>query len=315
MTGQDGTDGRKKHTRSTKKPKRTQNGKKHHRLQTNFGPIQLPHDYHHLRKAMEIGDVETIIPSSKRKTKGTKSVLPKWEPPADMPRWQAILVATGHMCGVKQRKYLDSERRLVYSWLSKVEDKTGCTQLYCRMTPPAVLQGSDVPLPHRCYPHGGARAADGMARRRRREQSFYASVLQPDEADQLVDLVEGSDISNVDFEIALTKVRLRRAVLEETEARELLKAGKEERALALFGIKKKKGSENGKDFELEETDRRMIDFEVKISRIMRQLTKLLEYKLQASGGGGDLSADELAANVRSFVAQSMGLHSVEPEKS
>ena len=216
---------------------------------------------------------------------------PPWVAPDDMPQWVVDLIKAGKMCGANLRS-----------------PKPGGLK-WCTLRPSPHQREIGRPLPHRCKWHGGnlpgsatqiATVKESMERRRRAPliDGVYACAVLPGEEEVWQRLMT---TSSLDPEIAILKLRLRRAVKAEADWLEAKDAGLTSETMEV--AESETSSEVGEQGSMlrERRVMRDVDHSRRVSMIVSELAKILSQK--AIMQGEDVSDVDRARLAREALAE------------
>ena len=220
------------------------------------------------------------LPLERRSRKARRGA-PAWMAPKRMPDWQARMVVRGQMCGAPL-----------------------ANGHFCRRTD---IRVNDTRTPpYLCSQHLEER------REKERQQAdgrgFYAPGMRSDEEPIYRGMTE-KQVSSLDDEIALVKIRLRREC--EAEIRQAQKlAGEQDPERALDGrsldelmieVRRTTGTTPDGSVDQKQVQRKLVDHAQRIHALISQLARLVEAKLKHEGGGG-MHPHERAAIARQAAA-------------
>jgi hypothetical protein len=223
-----------------------------------------------------------------------------------MPRWQAILVAAGHMCGASVSRCLDADGQLV----KRRAEHPGEVQLYCRQRPVPGQADSGGVRPYRCRFHGGnakrGDASPAAGNQHNRRHGLYAKGFEGEDQ-QIYEALRAdeAELHALRDEIAGTKVRLRRALILLREQNEALAAGRkvEELGRPLSYKKRRKAGGTGAG-EIEVTEEKvLVDYERHVDRLIGQLARLLQTQAQLLNVAGASTPEDFAERARQLMAE------------
>lgn len=208
--------------------------------------------------------------------------------PAAMPEdfWEEVVA--GERCGAKLKK-----------------GKEG----FCRRRPYLAKAHQDGPGPWRCKLHGGVSANAGPPKKNQnaRSHGIYSRALSDDEKA----LWDEMAVRDVDGEILMTKIRLKRA-FEAEYAQERALAKDSETDHGMHTTERKvvtSPSEDGGVVTERTIIRKRYDFAHIIDRLVNQLTRLIQQKVNMEGDGAP-DVDDIAVKVRAAIGDVRG----NPEK-
>lgn len=220
--------------------------------------------------------------NTRRSSKGER-----WRAPEDMPLDLVELVRAGRACGAKKRSGPG----------------------YCRYAPVPGQAEMGRQVPHRCKFHGGLSPGAPKGNKNALKHGVYTTALMDGEEE----ILARTEVDALDDEIRITKVRLRRALVEERIQRE---AALEDDPGALEEVmevretqdsSEQKGREEGGPDELKirtSTTRGLRNAEVMVNAIVNQLVKLTQAKAALEGRGlGDSTPEQRAAMARAFLQE------------
>lgn len=167
---------------------------------------------------------------------------------------------------------------------------------WCQKTPSEKNIERYAPLPHRCKHHGGE-STGAPGNMNTRTHGLYAEALSPEEAESFADV----NVTSLDAEIRLTKIRLARAMKLERLQDIILESNNDdeiENALRLYEIEVKDGTK----WE-ERTVRKMVPYKSIIKDIVVQLTRLTQQQIQLMAMGADETGDTVAEEARARIAE------------
>ena len=220
------------------------------------------------------------LPPEQRRRTG-KSGLPPWQAPDDMPDWMVIQCLAGKMCGQKTRS-------------AKAKNK------YCKSVN-VIPRANGWPPPFRCRLHGGCATGPGKGTKNALKHGLYCQALLPGEEE-----IYGSfKVGNVDDEILMTKIRLRRALI--TEARiegKLMHSEDIEDELITEEIETSDTMNMEGGSSSKKVKRRLPDFKRVINGCIHQLVKLETQRIALNDSSqADLTPAERAEKAREFLAE------------
>jgi hypothetical protein len=198
-----------------------------------------------------------------------------------MPAEQLQACLAGKMCGArKKHSSLDGH-------------------LYCRQKPSPGQVGG---VPHRCRRHGG-NGAPPLGNKNAVKHGIYCDALFPGEEAYYA----AAAVGDVEHEIRITKVRLRRALFGERRQQELLAAQDPEQQKQAMVL-------NSTDTDSERVGdslarivstkviRKATDFHRVVHDLVTQIVKL-EGQRALMSGGSNLDAEEKARRAREYLAK------------
>jgi len=253
----------------------------------DLGPALLPRDDRRIAQALALGPhAPDFVPGAKRKkNRHSRTQLATWHAQPGMPKWQAILVANGLMCGAKLNRHLSAEGEVVHGYA----ENEGDTPLYCR-SPPVPGQEQSKVLPYRCRWHGG-NAVGGpdhpeTGNQRARQHGLYSKVFVGEDLEFFEALISDDEDRQAELrglrrEIMSELTRLRKARILQREQEALIEGGaKIEDLVRPFAYTKRKkqttGGLHGASAEAEETvTKQLVDFDRLISRMTGDLCRKL----------------------------------------
>lgn len=206
-----------------------------------------------------------------------------WIPPDDMPSEQATRCLAGTMCGARLKQPSANGHR------------------YCRRYP---APGQTGGFPHRCGRHGGAAGARRGNLNALRHGIYVCSVLPGEE-----EIYNAIPVGDLDSEIRITKLRLRRAFIAERQQHERLVSEDRAERVKVMEIESedvqyeppKTPDDKPKVVESKVT-RRVRDYGRQIHDLITQLVKL-ENQRSLMLGGKELDAAERARLAREEMAR------------
>ena len=202
-----------------------------------------------------------------------------WVQPEDMPDDFAREVLEGKRCGAQKA------------------DGEG----YCRKTPYRKKgeRKGDVG-PWRCEFHGGKGGAP-LGNQNARRHGIYSNSVTVEELNMLID-ESTINTKSVEFEIKMTKIRLKRAY--EAEFQQILKLGEggdqEEKSILEIMETEEGENEDGETFF--KIKKRRTDYPALISDLIRQLCKLVATKMSAEGENTE-NIEDIAKKVREAIGE------------
>jgi len=240
----------------------------------DLGPLLLPHDAVHLERVRALGPaVRVVVPGRERRI-GRRQLAP-WRAQPGMPRWQAVLVASGVMCGAKTARIVNTETGEIVRHRSGPMPEGPWVRLYCRQHPHPGQRG---PLPHRCRYHGGAgREETALANRgneNARKLGLYSGALTTENGNEVLEDLRGdpSAVLSIIEEGALLKARIREALLAAKRQQQLLAEGStiEDLPRELTYVRWREDADGKRTREVHATD-----FLDHVERCLSQLASLL----------------------------------------
>lgn len=237
------------------------------------------------------GPLRSLAGRKQRLGPDGKTTRRPWVAPDDMPQWMADLVREGRMCG------------------GRLQSGRG----YCTARPTPHQDTLGRPLPHRCDHHGGAVPQQCLppGRMNTTKHGLYSGAVMEGEEERWEELLRTGS-TGLDREIAITKLRLERAVKAERDQADAVRAGGELEAMELWRREHVEESDDkldlvvGGDGGLRADERppkykvvherRLVDFGRRIHAIVLELAKLFGQKALLQGE--DMGADERAGLAR-----------------
>jgi len=283
-------------------------------LAQKLGSIQASNDGTHRLEAQDMGGKtapHTVVSDRRRLYrprrgeggKGTQSARrSEWIPPDDMPEWQKILVCGERMCGGK---------------LTNTVAEDGST-LYCRRRPykAAMIAETTVP-PYRCQSHGGGRAAQAAGTSRKADASLFSGTFKhgfwidgilPGEEKLFEQLcTEGPNLTLL---IANCVLRIKRAQRQKQLQQTLIDEERSTEAMQLYEMVTEKGIGAQGPIDRKKRTRKMVDWDLRIHGVSRELTDLLKTQAIVSGDTGN-DPRSIASKVRELLA--ISVHSLDPD--
>ena len=197
-----------------------------------------------------------------------------WQAPEDMPDKMVVQVMAGKMCGAKTKH-----------------------RTYCKSR--HVIPSKSGLAPYRCRLHGGASSGPPLGTRNHVTHGLYCQAVLPGE-EEAWDQIKAGELEE---EVRVTKLRLRRAIIFEAELEQKLSEGEDvsdqmvteqdEQKIA-FGM-------NGESYS--KKVRRLPDVKKIIHDIVTQLVKLENQRTIMQQGSLGLTPEEQAAKARQFIAE------------
>lgn len=198
-----------------------------------------------------------------------------WTPPTDMPAEQLESCLSGKMCGARL--------------------KNPTTHRYCRQRP---MPGQVTGFPHRCRRHGGGASPPDGNKNALRHGIYSRALLDGEE-----ELYSQVAVGNLEHEIRITKIRLRRALLSEREQSLRIAsedAKEREKCLQLDSVTRQINDGDSKVSGLR-VERKVVDYQAVIHNLVSQVVKL--EMQQSLLGGGSVGAEDKARIARETLAR------------
>lgn len=197
-----------------------------------------------------------------------------WQAPEDMPDKMVVQVMAGKMCGAKTR-----------------------SGTYCKSR--HVLPTKSGLAPFRCRLHGGLSSGPPLGTQNRVTHGLYCKAILPGEEDAW-DMIRAGELEE---EIRITKLRLRRAINFEAELERRLAEGEdvEDQMVIESSDEKVAFGMNGESYR--KMIRRLPDVKRIIHDVVTQLVKLENQRTIMQQGSAGLTPEEQAAKARDFIKE------------
>lgn len=236
----------------------------------------------------EAGPNRTITGRKNRLNAAGQVQKPPYIAPSDMPQWQVDLVIAGIICGGRLRNRHKN--------------------MYCMLEPVPNQVALGRPKPHRCKWHGGNVPSHLLLTPEMRNKwvkhGIYADCLLPGEEEEYKGILD-TGTNSLDYEIAITKIRLRRAIKAERDQHQAKSIGENEAAMELTSVEYTEETEvnplTQQPNARRKTERKLVDYGRAIHSVVLELGKLFQQK--AILQGEDMSQEERARKAREALAE------------
>lgn len=236
------------------------------------------------RKALRKDYKGNNIYLTERERRTPIAQLKVWKAPKDMPDEQVRMVVSGRMCGAKLKSWNTNQKK--------------SANKYCTKRP---IPG--VNLPYRCKGHNGANPGGPIGNQKARKHGLYSCALLAGEEEEYERLSEESE-TDFNHEIAITKLRLRRAMKAEADMVRKREEGEiiTEAELELISKETKTGQNDQGGYADVKVVRQIPNYKRQIHEIVTQLVKLEQTRIiSQQGDSGKMSPSDKAAKAREFL--------------